>query len=85
MKNIVDVCVTVAPVGQDSRQLLQIDSYLQVARHVVCAAHVSADGGVQGVSRQLADVLDVVDHRRQFQILRRGLADDPSGYKHPGI
>ena len=60
-----DVLLAIAPFFQQTRDFLQVGYGVQVARGLfgaVASVQIRADGGVQRITGQLADVVDVIGH-----------------------
>ena len=52
-----------------------------------CAVEIGADAAVPRVAGDLADAIDVIDHRieRDARAFRRRLSAHPPGHEHPGV
>lgn len=85
VEDVVQVALGISPLRQDGFQLLKIGDGAEIGRHVVEPSDVASHSGVAAVSRQLADMVDVVGDRGKRQILRRRFPVNLTGNQHPGI
>ena len=85
-----DIRLPVASPGEELRNVRQVRNGIEVARRLFateCAVQVRANADMGGVSRELADMVDVIDHALEPQGggLGSRFAAYPAGNKHPGV
>src|SRR5438132_3934520 len=80
----------VAATGKQFIKALQIGNSIEIARRLLAAkaaVQVAADGGMIGIARKLADMIDVLNYGRQLDagLFRERFAALPAGDQHPGV